>query len=507
MSEVTSKDIGIEEAVVSEFLKKGLQGPRYSIAASHEEDPSSGPGGDIKTRSLTLEYGDKLSVEEGRILRHILVTNPSVKKLTIWEVSLSVFRTVFEDLEEPLSLEELVVLNIDFEGQNFCLRLSGIFRNLCVLDLRGGSQPSRNTSDDGGGLASSIADLLRDNTTLQELSLWCDELGDAGCSVLAKALTTNDTLKKLHIVDETLTSKTVVAFAETLVVNSALEKVDIFEVDMSEGDVSFLFEEDKYANTFKRLYILWRQKFLPQLTMLLREDRHCSDVSVDVTESVHADVLQDFLDAVAKSKTVRMLHFYPSGKTFDALADGLVSVLSRTTTITQIQNLMQAEEDGKALVKVLSALKDNNTVTDFMMMVEILSPEICRSLSEVLATNKTLSSVSICEYYGILPEQLRVILEGLRCNYTVTHLMVAWDPDDVEGVAEMEELLERNRGLLNKAAQFVKEGGDATDVEGADALKKVRSSPRLVEKLQEVTGKGKEAVLDDIAAAVTRVPC
>ncbi|XP_077545416.1 uncharacterized protein LOC144158416 [Haemaphysalis longicornis] len=132
---------------------------------------------------------------------------------------------------------------------------------------------------------------------------------------------------------------------------------------------------------------------------------------------------------------------------------------------------MHVEEDGKALVKVLDALKDNNTVTDFIMSVDILNPEICRSLSEVLATNKTLSSVSICEYYGILPEQLRVILEGLRCNYTVTHLMVACDPDDVEGVAEMEELLERNRGLLNKAAQFVKGGGDVTDVEGADSLK------------------------------------
>lgn len=501
MSETTSNDTQLQEAVVREFLNKGLQGPRYSIATNDQRDSSSEPSGDTTTGPLALEYGDKLSSEEARILRHILVTNASVKKLTIWDVSLSGFKRIFEGLEEPLSLEDLCVFHIDCEGQDFCLKLSGGFRNVRVLDLRCRSQ------DDGGVLASSVADLLRDNMVLQELSLWCDELGDAGCSVLAKALTTNDTLKKLHIVDETLTSKTVVAFAETLVVNSALEKIDIFEVDMREEDVSFLFEEDKYAGTFKRLYILWRQKFLPQLTRLLREGRHCSDVSVDVTESVRADLLQDFLNAVAESKTVRMLHFYPSGKTFDRLADGLVYVLSHTTTITSIQNLMRVEEDGKALVKVLDALKDNNTVTDFMMMVDILTPEVCRSLSEVLATNRTLTSVSICEYYGIGPEQLRVILEGLRGNHVVTHLMVAWDPDDVEGVSEMEELLERNRGLLIKAAQFVKGGGAGTDVEGVDALKKVCSSPSLVEKVQEITGKGKEAVLDDIAAAVSRVSC
>lgn len=507
MSEATSKDTALQESVVSEFLNRGLQGPHHSIAAKDERDTFSGQDCDVTTRPLSLEYGDKLSEEEARILRHILVTNTSVKKLTIWDVSLNVFRTVFEGLEEPLSLEELCVLCVDCEGQDFCMRLSGMFRNLRVLDLRCDGQASRNTSNDGGGLASSIADLLRDNMALQELSLWCGEFGDAGCSVLAEVLKTNGTLKKLHIVDETLTSNTVVAFAETLVVNAALEMVHLFEVDMREEDVSFLFEEDKYADTFKRLYILWRQKFLPQLTRLLREDRHCSDVSVDVTESVSADLLQDFLDAVAENKTVRMLHFYPSGNTFDALADGLVSVLRRTTTITCIQNLMRAE-DGKALVKVLDALKDNHSVTDFMMMAEILTPEICRSLSEVLATNKTLTSVSICEYYGIGAEDLRVILEGLRVNYTVTQLMVAWDPDDdVEGVSEMEELLERNRGLLNKAAQFVKGDGDVTDAEGADALKKVRSSPKLVEKLQEVTGKEREAVLDDITAAVAGVSC
>lgn len=508
MSEATSKDTELQESAVSEFLNRGIQGPHPSVAAKDESDTFSGPDGDVTTRPLALEYGDKLSEEEARILRHILATHTSVKKLTIWDVSLNVFKMVFEGLEEPLSLEELCVLDVDCEGQDFSLTLSGAFKNLRVLDLRCRCQPPPKASDDSSGLAGSIADLLRGNVALQELSLWCDELGDAGCSVLAEVLKTNGSLKKLHIVDETLTSKTVVAFANTLVVNSALEKVDIFEVDMREEEVSFLFEEDRYANTFKVLYILWRQKFLPQLTRLLREDRHCSDVSVDVTESVPADLLQDFLDAVAENKTVRMLHFYPSGRTFDALADGLVSVLRRTTTITCIQNLMGVEEDGKALVKVLDALKDNHTVTDFMMMVEILTPDICRSLSEVLATNRTLTSVSICEYYGIGAEDLRVILEGLRGNYSVTQLMVAWDPDDdVEGVSEMEELLERNRGLLNKAVQFVKGDGDVTGAEGADALEKVRSSPQLVEKLQKVTGKGKEAVLDDIAAAVTRVSC
>lgn len=506
MFEATSKDAEHKEVYVREFLRRGLTA---RTSSSFDSDSSPDQDEDTSTRTARLLYGDKLTEDEARTLRLILETNISVKELTLWYASMSILRVIFEDSEKPLALEELGLLYVDCEGHDFCLHIRDVFSNLRVLDVRCRNQAPCKTTGDGGGLIRTIADFLLHNSTLQELALWSDNLGDAGAQVLAQALTTNGTLKKLEILDGTqLTSKSVLTFANALVVNSTLELVDLSDVDMQEEDVLLLCGEDRYADTFRRVYTVWRQQFLPQLTKLLRENRHWSDVSVKVTASVRVDLLEDFFSALAENNTVRTLHFYPSGKTFDALADGLAHVLRRTSTITTIRNLMRVEEDGRALAKVISALTDNSSVTDFTMVADVLTPDICSSLSELLIINKTLTSVNICECEKIAAEDMRVILGGLSENYTLTDVTVVCDADDDEEEAsDIEGLLERNRRLLNRAAQFVKRGGDVTDFEGVDALKKVHQSPSLVEMLEKLTGKGTEEVRENICAAFIRVSC
>ncbi|KAH9364574.1 hypothetical protein HPB48_006049 [Haemaphysalis longicornis] len=509
MSESTVQDSEHKEVDVSEFFRRGLPARPCSSFDSDERDTSSDQDVNSTSRPVSLLYGEKLSEKEARTLRHILETNPSVKQLTLWYASMNILELIFGDMEKPLALEELGLLYVDCDGHDFCLSLSEVFSNLRALDVRCRNQAPCIVTGDGGGLVRSIADFLLHSRTLQELALWSDNLGDAGAQVLADALTTNDTLKKLEILDGTqLTSKAVLTFANALVVNSALELVDLSEVDMQEEEVLLLCGEDRYADTFKRVYTVWKQQFLPQLTKLVRENRHFPDVSVEVTSSVRADLLEDFFNAVAENNTVRMLHFYPSGKTFDALADGIADVLRRTSTITNIRNLMRVEDDYEALIKVLSALKDNRSVTDFTMVADVLTPEICRSLSELLASNKTLTSVNICECAEIAAEHVHAILQGLRENYTLTDLTVVWDPDDdTEEASEIEELLKRNRGLLDRAAHFVKRGGDVSDVEGVEALKIVHQSPGLVETLEKLTGKATAEVRDNIKATFTRVSC
>ncbi|XP_070386148.1 leucine-rich repeat-containing protein 34-like [Dermacentor albipictus] len=495
MSGDLCEDPSAEGVELSDVLKKGLR-------ASADGDACSGTvgDGDVVAKAMRLEYKADLSVDEARVLRRAFSTEGFVKRLKLFGVPLNVCKIVLEDLDESSSLEELELFGIESEEEEFSVNLSGIFGNLRVLHL--------SCSEIGDHFAMDVAFFLQDNFRLEELSLWSNEISDDGASSLAEALTINGTLKKLVLANNTLTSRTVVAFADTLTVNSSLEMVDIFEVDLEEEDVQVLFQDEKYADTFKRMYILWKQNFLPHLTRLLREDRHCADVSVDVTESVSEDDLREFFDAVATNTTARTLHFYPSGKMFDALTDGLVSVLQRTTTLTRVQNLM-AVDRAETLVRVLDALRENRSVTTFSMYAELVTPEIAASLSELLATNDVLNDVNICENYGIRSEELAVVLEGLRQNYTVTHLMVAWDPDDdVEGVSEMAELLDRNVRLLDRAVEFVRAGGaEVNDEEGADALKKVRSSACLIDKLQKITGKTKEAVVVDVEDALNRVEC
>ncbi|XP_077495123.1 uncharacterized protein LOC144106237 [Amblyomma americanum] len=487
MSEETSKDFQPQEADIEQFFNQGFN-------AIKEFNPDADPS---YRGGVMLEYTKKLSLEEARILPCMLSTKSSVKKLSIWDISLDALRVAFDKLQEWGSLEELQILHIDCDDEEFDIDLSGAFKKLRILDLR--------CEKISGIFALNIANYLRDNKSLQELSLWESCGGDEGASAIADALTANDTLKKLTLSPgiQVLTEKTLAAFAKTLTTNSTLELVDLFDsCSMEKEQVSSLFEQDIYADVFKRIRILWKQEFLPELIKHLREDRHCSELSVDVTASADKDLLQEFFDAVASNTTLRMLHFYPSDKCFDELADGIASVVKKTTTLKEVQNLMHVKKGAEEqLVRVLDALKENNSVTNFTMYVESLTPEIAESLSELLATNSALRDVAICEYYGITDEIVETILGGLRKNHTLTGIMVSWDPDDdVEGIAEMEQLLKRNTRLLDQAVKFVR--GECKDKEAADAAKKLRSTPSLLHRLKELTGKTTEAVLSDIESAL-----
>ncbi|XP_077495055.1 uncharacterized protein LOC144106192 [Amblyomma americanum] len=492
MSENPGHDMPAEDVEVSDLLKKGLR-------ASDESDACAGTVGDVAAGAIKLEYKDNLSEKEAHVLRRVLSTEGSVKKLKLFGIPLCLCQIALEGHDDGASsLEELELFAVEGEGKHFSVNLSGIFANLRVLNL--------SCNDIGDSFAKNIADFLKKNDTLRELGLWSNDIGDEGATALAEALKENGTLKKLALTQNNLTSQAILAFADALTVNSTLELVELFEVDIEEEDLAALFGNERYADSFKRIYILWMQEYLAELTRLLREDRHCSEVSIDVTDTVSEEHLREFFEAVAKNATVRTLHFHQGGCTFDALTDGLVSVLERSTTLTHVQNLMDVDRD-ETLVRILDALKENRSVTTFTMYAEQLTPAIATSLSQLLAANDVLNSVSVCEHFEISSDELGVVLEGLRKNYTLTKLMVAWDPDDsVEGVSEMAELLERNVRLLDRAVEFVRAGSAVVDdVEGADALKKVRSSAGLVDKLQKLTGKNKEAVLLDIEGALARL--
>ncbi|XP_054925146.1 uncharacterized protein [Dermacentor andersoni] len=483
-----------QDTDVKEFFRKGLQrlGPDDEVNPAGVTDESIQQGAD-------LEYTEKLSQKDAGVLRRLLSSGIPVRKLSIFEISHSAFKIAFENLEECPSLQE-VLLEIDCKGKDLGIHLCGAFKSLRSLDLR--------CDNTGSGFAKEIARYIHENKSLRELSLWNSCGGDEGAAALIEVLTMNETLKRFTLAAMELSSNTLIGFVKMLASNSTLELVDLFDVCPAEKDqVSRLLETELYASAFKRLLILWPEQLLPQVTRLLRQQACNPELSVSVTSSVDEVVLREFFDAVAADTTLRMLHFYPSEDLFDALADGIASVVKRTNTLREIRNLMRVQ-NGKEhqLISILEALKENRCVTNFTMYIESLTAEIATSLSELLAVNNTLNDVAICEYWGILPDQVETILQGLRKNYTLTGLMVSWDPDDSDGISEMEELLKRNIRLQKKAAEFVISGsGDVSDVEGEDAFKKLHSSAGLVEKVRELTGKTTEAALEEIQSAFARL--
>lgn len=494
MSEEAGSEIQCGDAEIEELFKKGLEEHKEfnQQACAWSECSQRGPALDFR----------ELTEKDARVLRHMLTTGRSVRKLSIWETSLSAFKIAFEDLEGCSSLEELHMFGIECDEQDFGVNLSGVFQNLSSLELY--------CPNIGTAFARDIATYLQENKTLEDFCLGYSCGGDEGAAALIEALEANDTLKRFTLSEVKLSSETVIAFAKMLTVNSTLEVVDLFDACLMEAEkVSALLEQDLYKDVFKRLRVLWTEELLPILTGLIRRKACWRELSVCVSASVDRDVLREFFDAVAEDTTATLLHFYPNDDSaFDELADGIASVAKSTKTLERIDNRMHVTRGNEQqLINVLDALKENRSVTSFNMYSDVLTPELATSLSELLAVNDALNEVLVCEHWGITEDILATILEGLRQNYTLTLLMVSWDPDDdIEGVPEMRELLKRNARLHEKAADFVCAGGDPEkDAEGADALKKVRKSAKLVEMVQELTGKTSDAALKMVQTALKTV--
>ncbi|XP_050031978.1 uncharacterized protein [Dermacentor andersoni] len=486
-----------QDAKVNDFFEKGLE-------ENDEPDDPACSRSECSHRGAALVYRE-CSDKEARVLRRMLIVGPPVRKLCIWEMSLRAFRIAFGRLEGCSSLEELRVLMIVCEEEEeFSVNLSGVFGRLRSLQLH--------SLNIGTAFAKGIANYLPENTTLREFTLGFsgdDEVPAALIEALIEALMVNNTLKRFTLAEALVSSESGIAFAKMLAVNSTLELVDLTdECSLEAESVSALLEEDRYEQVFKRLRIVWTEQLLPLLTRLIRKKACWPELSVRLSASVDRDVLREFFDAMATDTRIRALHFDPIDETFDDLADGIASVAKRTTTLKEIDNHTPVKPGNEQqLVKVLDALKENRSVTSFVMSADSVTPEIATSLSELLAVNGTLNVISVCRYFEITDDILATLLRGMRKNYTVIHLNVGRVPDyDSKAVLEMEQLVERNGRLHEKAAEFVNAGGDReSDAEGADALQKVRTSAPLVGEVQRLSGKTSDAATELIRAALARL--
>ncbi|KAL1479290.1 hypothetical protein MTO96_015931 [Rhipicephalus appendiculatus] len=476
-------DFDTQDADVQSLYRLG------KVPERPDDDPQDTQDGD------ELIY-DQLSKENAALLRRMLITGPPVRSLHLCRISLSAFKVAFDGLGECPWLEELSII-IDCEGKELGTNLTGVIRRLRSFNLR-----CENT---GAGYANDVASYIRQGKYLIELNLYNSCGGDEGVAVLVEALTGNETIEKFRLDDMNLSSDTLIAFAKMLASNSMLEVVDIREVCPVDRDkVLSLLQEERYANAFKRLQIVWPEELLSELTALIRRQACCPRLSVTVTSLVDEGVLGEFFDAVVANKTLRGLTLLPFQHTFDALANGIASLVKRTTTLREIWATHTVEQSNERhLIGILDALKENRSVSQFTMYAQTVTPELATSLSELLAANNTLNVVRVCNDWVISPKELETILEGMRFNYTVNALTISLRPDDSDGTYEIEAILDRNARLLKKAAEFVISGADVSDESGVDAVKKLRSSADLVKEVQKLTGKTEEAAIEAIQSALS----
>ncbi|KAH7975738.1 hypothetical protein HPB52_004658 [Rhipicephalus sanguineus] len=461
-------------------------------------------------RWKNMEYGSDLKYEnisekDATILRRILRTGPPVTTLTLCSITLGAFKAAFDELEECPWLRR-AYLHIDCEGKDLGTNLSVPFRDLEILELR--------CENSGTGFANEVASYIRQNKSVRAIVIWDSCGGDEGAGALVEALMVNDTLREFALSELELSSDVLIGFANMLATNSTLEIVKLrYVCPVEKEKVCSLLAMRIYAGVFKRLDVVWPEELLPELNGLIRRQACCTALCVSVASSVDETVLGEFSDTLAADTTLRELTVHSNKAIVDALeetfnANADVNAFEeRNRTLREIWRNMGVN-GGKEnhLISILDALKKNCSIKKFTMWVEMVTPELATSLSELLAVNNTLNEIDVSNFWEISPNEGETILGGLRTNYTLTRLVVNWDTDEPRGMCKIICLLKRNIWLLIKAAEFVVSGAQDHDEEGAGAFRKLHTiSDRLVKEVQERTGKTTEASLQEIQSALARL--
>ncbi|XP_042142825.1 protein NLRC3-like [Ixodes scapularis] len=446
--------------------------------------------------AVELSY-TSLSASAARVLAHLLRTSKSLKKLTMQGVDKECTKIALEGLHDGSSLEEINLFGLEPHESPFFMKYSEVFKNLKVVRLP--------CNDLDNASAFEFAALIEACETFVELSLNSNSFGDGGAVAIAKALRHNKTLRKLSLPQGQLTSTSLVEFVNALTVNTTLERLDVAEVDILEEHRARLFEDPKSAGAFKRIFVIWKQKWLKDLAALLRRNDHMPQVYVDVDPGVPPADLDAFFDALLASHTVTEVSFYPKEFSFDHLVDRLAALLRGTTTIRAVYHRLSPDEKHEEthLVRLLDALRDNTSVADFTTYVSYLTVPMGVALGKLLEVNNTLTTLTLCEYWSVDPEVARTLANSMRHNYTLLDLRIESDAEDVEGLPEVWEALRRNKALLYPAAEFVT--GEAGDERPAEALRKVHRSWALVEEVMRRTGKREAEVRQYIADALSRL--
>ncbi|CAN8002005.1 unnamed protein product [Ixodes hexagonus] len=360
-----------------------------------------------------------------RTLAKLLRTSKSLKKLSMYGVDKYCVKIVLDGLHDSSSVEELRLFGLVPEGTPFFMKCSEVFRNLKVVHV------PCNGFDDACALE--FAALIETSKTLIELDVSSSSFGDSGVTAIARALRCNNSLRRLSLWQDKLTSASLVELVDALSVNTTVEHVDVSQINILEEHCARLFEDPKSAGAFKRIFVVWKEDRLKELTAMLQRDDHMPQVYVEISSGVPPPDLEAFFDALLSSRTVTELSFYPGGSMFDFFIDQLVKLLKTTSTIRTVRNLLLRADEGpeeRYVVRLLEALQHNNSVTEFSTDVSYLTIPIGNVLGKLLEVNNTLTSVDLCDHWSVDPEVARTLANSMRHNYTLVDLQIEWDAED-----------------------------------------------------------------------------
>lgn len=267
-----------------------------------------------------------------------------------------------------------------------------------------------------------LQELLRDNTSLEELNLNGRNIGLKGIKQLADALETNNTLNTLRLDYNNINDDGAAHLALALRTNRAVTSLDLSCNKIGNKGIDCLALALNINNNLKTLIISnWGRD--------------------SINEELSAKLLAS---ALAWNRALTELDLCNQGINNEGATE-LASALKINTTLKKL-NLTQNKVGIKGATALASALKTNTNLIKLNLTENQVGTEGAIELALALENNNTLKELSLA-HNQVGNHAVSTLVSALKCNTTLTSLCLSDNNIEDQGATELISSLKDNGSL------------------------------------------------------------
>ena len=332
-------------------------------------------------------------------------------------------KTFFQGLSTYKNINCEEIIKVDFSDNNISLEGIRLLVNMPlqilqlirVLDL-GGNKLNQDA-------AIVFSQVLPNLTTLQELSLSGNPLGDAGAVMVLRALHhCKSPLKTLHLQDTGVGGEDIVVSPIHPIVNKNLETLEIscdllpsiMKCPLSNTSLETL---DMSDSTLSDEAAMCLRSLLQQSVLLIRK--------LDISDcDVTSEGAVQLASGLTGNQWLTVLDMY-SNSIGDAGAAALGDMLKYNTSLQEL-NIGRCDITSQGAVEIAAGLTENSTLRVLHMWRNEIGVAGAEAMARMLVENSTLQELDL-GYDKTVGEGVDVLLSSLHNNTTVRKLILSYE--------------------------------------------------------------------------------
>ena len=395
--------------------------------------------------------------------------------LSEWTVQKVNFRAQLVDiLGKHLDLSFVTELDLSSRCLHSNIGVESLSQALTVNSSLTNLNLSHNSIGDTG--AASLSQALTVNSSLTNLDLGSNSIGHTGAASLSQALTVNSSLTNLDLSWNSIGHTGAASLSQALTVNSSLTNLDLSKNCIGLTGAAFLSRALSVNSSLTNLDLSWNSightgaaslsqaltvnSFLTNLNLRANSMGHPGAESLSQALKVNSsltnlDLKENSIGDIGAESLFQALTVNSSLTNLDLNSNsiretGVASISQALTVNSSLTNLGLGSNSigGTGAASISQALTVNSSLTNLDLSWNSIGHTGAASLSQALTVNSSLTILDL-SFNGICGTGAESLSQALTVNSSLTNLDLRCNDIGDTGTASISQALKENSSLTN----------------------------------------------------------